>query len=323
MTQDVSVVICAYTLDRWADIERSVRSAVEQEPAPDEVIVVADHNEELLSRLRTSVGERYPTQPVRVVPNIGARGLSGARNTGVKASRSSVVAFLDDDAVAEPGWVRALGEAYADPRVIACGGAVEPRFAGAAPSWLPEEFYWVIGCSYRGQPTEAADVRNVIGANMSMRRDAIVAAGGFPEDVGRVGTVPVGCEETFLCIRMAQLDPSARVLFDPRARVGHTVTDQRLTREYFVSRCYAEGLSKAIVASRLGSDDGLGSERSYTLRALPRGALRNLADVMRGDMSGVSRLAVMIVGLAVTAAGYARGTLRRSTGSIQPVGAAA
>src|SRR5690349_11768157 len=86
-----SVIICAYTLDRWADIERAVRSARTQTPAPLEVFLVIDHNDELAGRARTT----WPD--LEVIESRGTRGLSGARNTGVEDAAGDIVAFLDDD----------------------------------------------------------------------------------------------------------------------------------------------------------------------------------------------------------------------------------
>src|SRR5215210_1027234 len=102
MSLPVSVVICAYTEERWSDLELAVESLTRQTRAPLEVIVVADHNQALTERARSALSG------VTVVENAEHPGLSGARNTGVAASTGAVVAFLDDDAVADPAWLERL-----------------------------------------------------------------------------------------------------------------------------------------------------------------------------------------------------------------------
>src|SRR5438309_1594218 len=97
--------------------------------------------------------------------------------TGIMFSRGSVVAFLDDDAVADDQWAKRLLAAYRDSDVVATGGAAEAVLESPLPTWWPSEFDWVVGCAYRGLPTHAEDVRNVIGCNMSVRRAALEAVG--------------------------------------------------------------------------------------------------------------------------------------------------
>lgn len=291
----VSVVVCAYTLDRWDDLVAAVTSLQQQSRPAAEIIVVIDHNPHLFARVTAT----WPD--ITVLENEERRGLSGARNTGVRAARGDIIAFLDDDAVAEREWLAHLSAAYSDPRVLGVGGAILPRWDSGRPAWFPEEFDWVVGCTYRGVPEVRARQRNMIGANMSFRREIFDAAGDFQTDMGRIGTRPLGCEETELCIRGTQKLPGTYYLFEPLARVHHHVPASRVTWRYFASRCYSEGLSKAQVASRVGADAGLASERTYATRTLPVGVVRNVA------AARLSRAAAIIAGLAITTVGYVRG----------------
>jgi glucosyl-dolichyl phosphate glucuronosyltransferase len=170
----------------------------------------------------------------------------------------------------------------------------------------------VVGCTYRGMPEAPTGVRNLIGANMSLRRAVLDALGGFRSDIGRIGTRPLGCEETELCIRARRRWPEGIFLYDPSALVRHRVPANRASWRYFHSRCYAEGLSKALVAKLADTRSGLASERAYTMRVLPRGMLRGVVEALaRGDPAGLGRSAMIAAGLAVTTAGYLVGTVSR------------
>jgi len=294
-----SVVICVYTEDRWADIVRAVRSVEAQTTAPLETILAVDHNPALRARV---AGE---LSGVVVTENMEARGLSGARNSGFAIARGDIVAFLDDDAWAEPDWLGTLIAAYADRDVISAGGTIIPDWDGGRPRWWPDEFDWVVGCSYRGLPTQRADVRNAIGANMSFRRATLEAAGGFSHGIGRIGTRPLGGEETELAIRARRLSHGARIVYEPAATVHHRVPSSRSNARYFLSRCYAEGLSKAAISRLVGAERALASERSYAVRTLGAGALRDAADtIRRRDPFGLARAAWILIGLATTTLGY-------------------
>ncbi|WP_240468303.1 glycosyltransferase [Streptomyces dangxiongensis] len=315
----ISVVICVYTEDRWEDILAAVSSVRAQSCPALETLLVVDHNPALRARLERAY-ERG--DGVRVLANAGPRGLSAGRNTGIAASRGEVIAFLDDDAVAERDWLRRFTEGYADPRVLAVGGRTVPVWAsGRRPAWFPEEFDWVVGCTYKGLPPGRVRVRNVLGGNASFRRTAFEAAGGFATGIGRDGDHrPLGCEETELCIRLSRARPDAVLLIDDRAVIHHRVPASRERFAYFRSRTYAEGLSKALVARSVGTGKGLESERRYVAQVLPAGIARGIRDALLGRPGGAGRAGAIVAGTLSAAAGYTLAGLRtrRTAGTAPP-----
>lgn len=304
-----SVVICAHTLDRLSQLKAAITSVLGQDLAPHEVIVVIDNN----PLLQQAVSGLFAG--VIVIENLKSRGLSGARNTGADHATGEIVAFLDDDAEADPDWLRGILSHYKDPCIIGVGGLVVPVWQGERPSWLPIEFDWVVGCSYQGLPRNTTEVRNLIGCNMSFRLDLIRLIGGFREDLGREGDNAYGCEETELCIRAHGVFPDRKILYDPSVIVRHKIASSRTEWRYFRSRCIAEGKSKASVVSRVGSSRGLASEIRYTLSVLPKGIVRGLADAtLRRDLSGLLRASAILTGLGYVSAGYGYAKWKQAKG---------
>ncbi len=234
----VSVVVCAYTLDRWDDLVTGLAALRHQTRPPLEVLLVVDHAPDLLARARTGLAPG-----VTVLENVFDRGLSGARNSGAAAASGDVLLFLDDDARPDPDWVEAGTAAFADPAVVGTGGTAVPAWdAPGRPAWFPEAFLWVVGCSYEGLPDDGAPIRNPIGASMGFRRADLLAAGGFTSGIGRVGRHPVGCEETELSIRVRQRrGGTARIVRTGDAVVHHRVRTDRATVGYFLRRCFWRG----------------------------------------------------------------------------------
>ena len=301
----LSVLICSFTMHRWDDLSAAIESLRRQHRPPNEIILVIDHCPELVEHARAL---RCDDVPITVLPSTGPQGASGARNTGIAAARGEILACLDDDAVAEPDWTERLLAGYADPTVIGVGGLIHARWDTGRPGWFPEEFDWVVGCSYRGVPLRPTRVRNFIGANMSFRREALRTMGGFKTELGRVGRSPIGCEETELCIRAAQHFPDALLLHEPSAVVSQRVPAERATWAYFRSRCYCEGLSKAALTRISGRGPALADERSYLRATIPAGILRALRPG-RTHPHAVSALTLM-AGVAVTTTGYLAGRMR-------------
>src|SRR6476661_6346280 len=298
----VTVVICAYTSERWGMLLDVIESVRNQTLAPDQVLVVIDHNEDLYERLIEIVDD------VTVVESEGLPGLSGARNTGVGLAESDIVAFLDDDAEAAPDWLERLVALYDDPDVLAVGGKVVPLWETGRPGYFGEELDWIVGCSHRGLPRVASEVRNVIGANMSFRLEVLRQVGGFNQALGRKGTLPLGCEETEICIRSRMGLPGSRIVYEPAALVRHHVPASRGTWRYMMSRSWAEGLSKAQVSQLVGHKRALGPERRYVRSTLPRAVFSGIRDWSRGaNPQGLGRAGSVLAVLAFTSAGYIRG----------------
>ncbi|MGE2736216.1 glycosyltransferase family 2 protein [Mycolicibacterium vaccae] len=299
----LSVVICCYTEARRRLLIEAVEAVFAQTRPDDELILVVDGNDALHADLNAVLAEH-----ATVLANTSARGLSGARNTGLHAATGSVVVFLDDDAVLRPGALQAVREAMTDPAICAIGGAVHPAWhAGTPPRWFPPEFGWVVGCDYRGLPRDGAAIRNPIGAAMAVRRPALTAIGGFSDRLGRIDTLPTGCEETLMGIELARREPAGRIVRTASFAVSHAVPRDRATVSYFLRRCFHEGRSKAILSRMCGRDSALASERTYTTRTLPQGIW-----VARRQPG---RAAALLVGLLTTGTGYL-------VGSVQTVGGA-
>lgn len=309
----IAIVVCAYTLLRWGDIVAGIAEAhrqLEESGRPGEVVLVVDHSPEVYEKARAQLV--HPS--LTILENTRTRGLSGARNTGVAGVSADVYVFLDDDALPMPGWLDGLLAPFDDPAVIITGGAATPRWPdGGRPTMLPAadgargELDWVIGCTYTGQPVTLGPVRNVMGCSMALRASVFETAGLFGEDLGRVGTIPYGCEETELCIRAAS--PETRILFEPASLIHHRVTPQRTTWSYLWRRCYAEGISKAAVAQRTAQRQALSTETSYTLKVLPRGLARELASIPTSPMRGLQGAWAIVTGLVVTLVGYVVGRI--------------
>jgi glucosyl-dolichyl phosphate glucuronosyltransferase len=294
----VSLIVCCYRMDRWEDLCAAVDSALLQQPAIEEVIVVVDYND----ALRLRIAAAY--EGVIVIDNQESRGLSGARNTGISRSKGDLIAFLDDDAVAHPEMIARLGQSVENGQVLGSVALIEPEWLGTPARWFPDEFLWVVGCTYKGMGI--GRVRNLLGAAMCVRRSVFEQVGGFNSGLGRNhSALPLGCEETEFCIRANRAHPASHFVFEPAALCRHKVPTVRVSWRYFTHRCYAEGWSKAHVEYISQAPGSLASERAYATRTVPAGSLRAILEFLStGDVRGLGRAAAGPWGLIAAAAGY-------------------
>ncbi len=298
----VSVIIAAFDSARWGRTVQAIRSVQAQTHLADELVLVVDHNDELLARALAEVTD------LRVVSSTHARGASGARNAGVDASTGTAVAFLDDDAVADPKWLEALLAALVRPGVLGVGGRLVPMWPTVGPRWFPPEFNWVVGASYRGMPEVATPVRNVWGGSMALRRCDFDAIGGFREGFGKLGGVSRP-EDTDLCLRLAAACPGRDWVYVPTAVARHWVPPAHTHPRFFLSRCWQEGRGKASLAG-VDGPAALTSERTYARSLLLHGITKGLSE---RSVDGFLHSVAIIGGLSVAAGGLTAETLARVT----------
>jgi cellulose synthase/poly-beta-1,6-N-acetylglucosamine synthase-like glycosyltransferase len=297
----ISVIICAYTEDRWWQLKKSVASVEAQTSPPLEIIVCIDHNEELLRKSEEYFGKGRPTgaTPLIVLANKYNGHLGAARNTAAELASGEVLAFLDDDAAAAADWLERLIAPYGDERVGAVGGAPLPVFEVTRPRWFPYEFDWVLGCAYRGLPLTRAPLRHLIGANMSVRRSALREVGGFHSD---------NQDDMDMSHRIAHA--KHRVLYEPLAVVHHFVPATRTTWHYFWRKCYFANQAKVAVFVNMQEASNLRAELTFVGRTLTTGLLTEIRHVIQGDLCGLARIGAMVAGIALAGLGHLSGQLR-------------
>lgn len=303
MTADVTVITATYAMDRWSMILSAIESVLRQTVLPFEIILPVDHNPELFERLREHFGRKqaYGSGPVITVVESEYEGHLGAsETTAAERASTEFLAFLDDDAAAEPDWLEHLLAAFADPSVIAVGGAPLPVYSKLRPRWFPFEFDWVFGCAYEGLPKETGPILHLIGTTMAVRRKDLLAIGGIrSNDHG----------DLEMSHRLLAYAPGSRLLYVPDAIVRHRVHESRLTWSYFWRRCFFKNRSKVVTIRAIGTAGHLGAERRFARQALSHGVVTNLGQFVRGDIGGLLRAASICVGLGLAAAGYATGTI--------------
>ena len=237
----VSIIICTHQIHRYPDFVEAINSLVTQSYENREIIAVVDGNAELYARI-TSENQDIDA----IIFNEKNVGLSESRNKGIKKSKGDVIAFFDDDALAAENWLEELLKPYKEKEAIAVGGKILPNWVSKKPKFLPEEYYWLIGVTYKGFPEKMTEVRNTFGSNLSFKREVLRSLGGFKSEMGVKGKGLLQGEETELCERMREKFGKG-VVYNPEAVVYHKVFPERLRMRFLLRRAFWQGYSKRVM----------------------------------------------------------------------------
>jgi glycosyltransferase involved in cell wall biosynthesis len=237
--------------DRARVLDGCLRSLVAQDVDPGrfDVLVVDNGSVDGTGEVVTDFARSHPRHSVRLVRE-EVPGLLAARHRAALDSSTPILCFVDDDIVADPGWLRCVLEAFDSPDVHLVGGPSLPRYEREPPPWiemfrmeLPEgRCLPSLSLIDFGSSVRAVDPWWVWGLNFSIRRETLFAVGGFHPDA-----VPArlsrfrGDGEGGLALKL--LERGYRALYHPGARVEHVIDGERLSAAYFRRRRFLAGIS--------------------------------------------------------------------------------
>lgn len=313
-----SVVIPAFTFDRWDMIVKAVDAVQSQTRPPVELILSIDRNPELLRICQDRWGSVDLPVPVKVVasrsqwvPRVAiestsdgvVRGYGGgsARNAGAELAIGDVFVTFDDDAWPEPECLEYLLAPYDNPHVVAVGGKTVPEFETRPPIWFPRSFGWVFGGAYEGLPTTLAPTPRLFGGNLSVRSSAFHSLGGYKSEE---------FDDLDICARLVFTYSASAVLYEPRAVVHHFVPANRVTWRYFCKRSFMVNRDKVAAFALLGAAATLKPERQFVLRSIRRQSSAALRGLFTGHPEELLQWAAMVIGIGLAGLGNLVGRLR-------------
>lgn len=235
----VSVIVCSHSHERYLDTIETIESLVRQSYQNIEIILVVDRNLSLFKDFNKSDYLKSLNNLRIGFSNLP--GLSNARNKGIELSSGDIIAFIDDDAVADTDWISNLVVFYENPKVVSVGGSMKPLWISGEAKWIPEEFYWTMGCSYKSQKNTIHCVRSNFGSNMSFRRLVFSKVGLFSDEYGLIDNNMRTGEETEFSIRVLNTLNDSKIIYNPNAIVYHKIFKFRKSFAFLVKRCFGYG----------------------------------------------------------------------------------
>jgi glycosyltransferase involved in cell wall biosynthesis len=172
-------------------------------------------------------------------------GKSHALNTGIRESRGTIVAFMDDDVTVEQTWLQNLTAPLRDERYAGSGGRILPQSAWAPPAWVPVTArYGLAPLAMFNLGDEAgALIEPPFGTNMAFQKWVFQKYGGFRADLGPRPGSEIRNEDTEFGQRL--LTAGEKLRYEPSAVVYHSIPEARLRKTYFLAWWFAKGRADA------------------------------------------------------------------------------
>jgi len=261
-----AVTVVVPTRDRAGYLEVALASLLTQRTeVPHELLVVDDASTDSTRAVAERLG-------VRCVGHPGRRFLNAARNTGVRESGAPLIAFVDDDVWAPPGWLDALAAgASRHDDAEAFGGPIRARLEGGGPRACGREAPPITTLDFGPSDREA---EMVWGANFAVRRSAVERIGPFDESFER----PHGDEQEWL-LRLRSA--GGRIEYIAAAGLDHRRSAADAALRPLARAAYFRGRAARATDRSRGIAPGLGRELRvlggcgwHTLRrACPQGVI--------------------------------------------------
>lgn len=208
----VSVIIC--TRNRGPLIEQTLHSILAGSRLPDELLVVDQSDDGATGEVVQRIAESEPRLRYLLTET---RGLSRARNVGIREAQGDLIAFTDDDVVVFPDWLRRLEEEFQNyPDLGILFGTVIPP---ESYDWQNEHIPYILLKTCRPITRSHYHIAGM-GANMCIRTKVIERIGLFEECLG-AGTPMIGYEDYEYAFRALYAEPMVRIHHVDEIRVVH------------------------------------------------------------------------------------------------------
>lgn len=231
-TPEISVVVCTY--NRAALLEKALRSLFAQKVDPHsyEIVVIDNNSADETPQVVESLKAESPV-PLRYFRE-ARQGNAYARNAGVDHAAGAIIAYMDDDVIADENWIAVMKSAFArDPGLSFVGGKVLPIWEGDPPSWLTGAHWAPLALlDYGPEPRNIAGKTPIglLTANIGIRRELFADVGGFLVSLQRVKGSIGSMEDHEFLMRMCR--SGKRGMYLPELITRAWIDPERITKEY-------------------------------------------------------------------------------------------
>lgn len=228
----ISVIICSYNREQY--IIDAVDSLYNQTLSKEryEVIVVDNNSVDNTKSLCLEYIQSHHGYNIYYLEE-NKQGASFARNTGAAFAKFPLLAFMDDDAVADEDYLERIVTFFKEhPDADGLGGRIIPKYIPSEPGWMSHYVSSLVGNFHYSEKVEVfRPGKYPLESNMIVTKKDFDEVDGFNTLLpGVVGTLRIGGEGKDFFMKLQALN--RRIYYDPAVRVQHVVEVKKLTSGY-------------------------------------------------------------------------------------------
>lgn len=267
----VSIIVSTY--DRKELLEKCIYSLFDQLYPRDrfEILIIdggsKDGTDDLIKELIKTTQYNF-----RLIKQTG-QGLSDARNIGIRESKGEIIAFIDDDGIADENWIVELTKVYTTENIVSAGGKIIPLWLDGKPTWYTDRLDSYLSLLDFSQNAEQIFFPYIpFGCNMTFRKIIFEEIGYFDDSFGRnLSRSNLLSHEEFDLYKRIN-EKHYVTMYNPRALVYHQIDSSRITKTWFKDRSYWSGISSAVFDKKYYNKSFMFNSIIKSLLAIPYNA---------------------------------------------------
>jgi glucosyl-dolichyl phosphate glucuronosyltransferase len=247
-TPHISIAICTYNRARLLALCLQSLANLKYDLATVEVLVIDNNSTDNTKQVCEDATTQFSQLKLRYIVEYN-QGVGFARTRGAHEAKGGIIAYIDDDCLADENWLTIIADFYATHAdAMSTGGKITPKYLVPMANWHGKYFWGLVGNYNLGKNIfKMTGARYPAGANMHFRKTAFEKYGAFDGKLGRSGTSLMAGEEKAMYLKLITANES--VYYIPNAIVYHHVEGNKFDKAYVRKHSMGIGASERLMAA--------------------------------------------------------------------------
>jgi glycosyltransferase involved in cell wall biosynthesis len=241
-----SIIICTFNRLKLLKLCIGSITALQTSPSQFEVVIIDNNSNDGTEDFCKGLSQTYGSYKWKYIRET-QQGIAFARTRGAKEAAGNIIAYIDDDCLAEPDWLNEIIIFYDNnSAAMSTGGRIIPKYLAPPADWFGKYFWGLVGNYDLGNKVfQMKGARYPSGANMHFRKTSFEKYGYFDGNLGRSGKSLMAGEEKAMYLKL--IGANEKVYYLPQVIVHHHVEGNKFDKEYVKHHSMGIGASERLM----------------------------------------------------------------------------